>query len=164
MRRVVGLFSFLAIGVAVSWNTVDAGEVKIERQALPAAVNATLASRYPNAELLHFTRETGKGVTFYEVEMKVAGHRVDVLIEPNGKLHEEEAEIAAGDLPDRVRAGLASSAQSNWTIQRAERITSGDPAVAPRFELLVVHDKARLELVYAANGRRLSAARVGAKE
>lgn len=164
MKRVVGLFSLLAVGVAVSWSTVDAGEVKIERQAVPAAVNTTLAARYPSAELLHFTRETEKGVTLYEIEMKVAGHRVDVLVEPNGRLHEEEAEIAAGELPDSVRTALASSAQSNWTIERAERITSGNPAVAPRFELLVVRGNARLELVYAANGRRLSAARVGARD
>jgi hypothetical protein len=164
MKRTTIFCSLLLSVVAGAWMSVSAAEVSVRREALPAAVSAALESRYHGAEVLALTRERTKGVMLYEAEMKVSGRRVDALFESNGTLREEEAEIAASELPEGVRAAYARSAQAGWKIERAERITSGASAKPPRFELLAVGGKRRVELVYAADGRRLSAARAGEKD
>ena len=157
-------FSPIVLGAVSIWSVALAGEVSVKRSALPAAVNAALESRYPGAQFLGFTRETTKGVTVFEAEMKTAGRRVDASFESDGKLHEEEAEIAVAEIPAKVSASLATSAQANWKIEHAERITTADATAAERYELLVVNHKQRLELMYAADGKRLSATAASEKD
>ena len=94
----VGLLILVAIGTSAA-----AKETAIKREALPAPVQSALDARYPGAEVLGVSKEKEKGKTFYEVEMKVSGRRVDALFAADGSRQEEEAEIARrADAPGGV--------------------------------------------------------------
>lgn len=157
---IIGVLSFVGLGGGV---LAHAREVQIKREALPAAVNAALQSRYPSAEILGITEENEKGIVLYDVEMKVSGRRVDVLLQPNGTLREEGSEIAANELPASVREAHARSAQAKWTIDGAERLITTHPS-ATRFELRVSNGKQHMELVYGSDGKLLSSTKVKAGE
>ena len=159
MRQTFTLFGLLLVGAAASWSAAQAREIAVKREALPPAVLAALSSCYPHAEYLNFTQETTGHATLYEAEMKVAGHRVDASFEPSGKLHEEELQIPVSEIPDPIRTSLAESAQAHWKIEGVERVTTASASAPARYEILMVHHQARVELVYAADGRRISAAR-----
>jgi hypothetical protein len=159
MRQTLTLFSLLLLGAAATWEVAQAREVAMKREALPPAVLAALNSHYPHAEYLNFTHETTGRTTLYEAEMKVAGHRVDASFESSGKLHEEELQIPVSEIPDPIRTSLAESAQAHWKIEEVERVTTGSASAPARYEILMVHHQARIELVYAADGRRISGAR-----
>ena len=159
----------LAIGVIASVMTLastgaGAREVSIRRESLPAAVRDALGTRYPGAKFMGLTREKEKGVMLYEAEMKVSGRRVDALMDANGALREEEAQIAQSELPETVRQAHAQSAQAHWKIESIERISFRTASTPQRFELRVSDGKRHLELIYGANGKRLSAGVSDAKE
>ena len=160
MKTMRGMFSVALVALTGLRASADATGSIVQRAMLPAAVSAVLDSRYPGAKISRLMMETEKGVTLYEAEMKVSGHRVDALIEASGKLREEEAEIAPGDLPVSVRATHARSAQAKWTVERVERVITGAASDPPRYELKVGHGQLHIELVYAADGRRLRARNV----
>lgn len=164
MKNTILIGSLLLLAATGTWTTTDARETPVRREALPAAVSAALESHYHGAEILGLTQEITKRDILFEAEMKVAGLSVDALFESNGTLREEEAEIGSGELPDAVRSAYAHSAQAKWTIARAERIRSGAATAPTRYELLVTRGEVHLELVYAANGSRLSAKKVAGKD
>lgn len=157
---IIGVLSIASLAAGV---VAHAREVQIKREALPAAVNAALQSRYPGAEILGITEEKEKGTVLYDVEMKVSGRRVDVLLQPNGTLHEEGSEITANELPAKVREAHARSAQAKWTIDGAERLITTNPSTT-RFEVRVSDGKRHMELVYGVDGKPLSSTQVKAGE
>jgi len=156
-----GVLVLVAIGMSA---LASEKETAIKREALPAPVQSALDARYPGAEVLGMSEEKEKGKTLYEIEMKVAGRRVDAVFAADGARHEEEAEIPASELPAAVTASHGHSAQAKSTINRVEKITLGTDKAASRYELLVTDGKKQLELVYAADGKRLSAKKTDEKD
>ncbi len=152
----------LLLGLAGTWAT--AAETHLRREALPPAVNAAFASRYPGATILAITRETTWGVTLFEAEMNVAGRRVDVVFDRLGTLREEEESLSFAQLPESVRATHARSAQAKWTIERVELVTSAGPWKRYHYELLAFDGKQRLALAYGTDGRRMSLRKTDAED
>ncbi|MFI5370632.1 MAG: hypothetical protein ACHQ52_03670 [Candidatus Eisenbacteria bacterium] len=156
MKRYHRIIIGACVALVSLGGVATAKEESIHRETLPGPVRDALAQRYPGAEFRGFTHEREKGVDLYEAEMTVSGRRVDASFEATGRLREEEAEIAASDLPEPVRRSHDASAQGHWKIERVERIRSSDSSAPPSYELRVFDGRQRVEVRYASDGRRLS--------
>lgn len=105
------------------------GEVAIKRSELPPAVEKTVSAESANASVKGFTREVENGQTFYEVELVVAGHSRDVLIDPEGNVVEVEEQVAFNALPAKVKTALRTRA-GKGRIRTVESLTKGGKLVA----------------------------------
>src|SRR6516225_170723 len=85
-------------------------EVAIKMKDLPPAVRKTVEEQRKGATLLGLSREVDAGKTYYEAEIKVAGHRKDVLIDPTGAVVEIEEEVSLQSLPEPARAEIEKQA------------------------------------------------------
>jgi hypothetical protein len=150
MSRCVLLVALLLAGAAF------AGEQEVAGSAVPKAVLDGVARLHPTGKRLGFERETAKGKTTYEVRLDVDGRKIDVDVAADGRILEEEEEIGLASAPEAVRQALAASPTFGaWTVQRAEKITKANGPEAPVYELLLTHERARAEVLFAADGRLL---------
>ena len=79
---------------AFSMTLVASAEKKIERSALPPAVEKTVQEQSKGATIKGFASETENGVFQYEVETMVNGHTKDISIAKDGTLLEVEEEVS----------------------------------------------------------------------
>lgn len=118
--------------------------------ALPAVVLTAFRQAYPNARILHATRERRDGKVVYEVESLDGSLRRDLLYDPKGHAIEIEEVIPADSMPEAVRAALARDVQEAEVV-RAERITRGEVIL---YEIQVRRNGRTRSLTYDSNGRR----------
>jgi hypothetical protein len=85
-------------------------ERKVGMKDLPPAVQATVKEQSKGAQLRGLSRETDKGQTFYEVELKVSGHNKDVLIDESGKVVSVEEQVTLASVPAAVKAQIQKQA------------------------------------------------------
>jgi hypothetical protein len=136
--------------VAISVTAAVAGaERKIDRSALPPAVEKTVQEQAQGAVIKGFSTETEGGVLEYEVEMTVAGHGKDVSIAKDGSVIEVEEEVALNSLPDAVQKGLAARAAGS-KIMKVESLTKKGKLVT--YE---AHTGKKGEVQVGPNGERL---------
>lgn len=108
-----------------------AQEEKIERKALPAAVEKTVAAQSQGATIKGFSQEKEKGRTYYEAEMTVNGRSKDVLIDADGAVVEIEEQVAFDSLPAAVKDGLQAKAGAGKLL-KVESLTKRSKLVAYR--------------------------------
>lgn len=132
--------------------TVAAQEKKIERSALPAAVEKTVQEQSKGAPVKSFSTEVENGKRTYEAEMVVDGHTKDIEIAANGRLNEIEQEIDFNSLPDNVKAGLTAKA-GGAKITKVETLTKNDRLVA--YEAATLKGTKRGEIQVAPDGKTL---------
>ncbi len=118
--------SFVALALALSLSAI-AQEKKIERSALPPAVEKTVQAQ--SGTIRGFSQEKENGQTFYEAEMTVDEHSKDILMDATGSIVEVEEQVALDALPAAVKAGLQSKA-GKGKIVKVESITKHDKLVA----------------------------------
>jgi hypothetical protein len=146
----LSLFVLLAAGWA------RAEETKIKEADVPKAVLDGVAKKYPTAKRVGFEREVEHGKTVYEIQLVNDGHKIDVDVSPDGRIVEEEEEIAFDSAPDPVRKAFSASPKfGKWTVKRAEKVVKADKPDAPEYELLVSNGKSAAEIVFAADGKQL---------
>jgi len=105
---------------------------------LPEAVLAAFKTAYPNAVIKGTSKETEKGVTYYEVESVDGKLNRDLLYTADGKAAEIEETIAPETLPVAVQQALAK-AYPGYKILKAESLTKEN---VKQFELSIqVKDK-----------------------
>jgi hypothetical protein len=104
-----------------------AQEKKIQRSALPPAVEKTVQAQ--TATIRGFSQERENGQTFYEAEMTVDGHSKDILMDASGAIVEVEEQVNFDALPAAVKAGLQSKA-GKGKIVKVESVTKHDKLVA----------------------------------
>ncbi len=109
--------------------TAVAQEKKIERSALPPAVEKAVQTETKGATIKGFAEEREHGKTFYEVETVVDGRTRDILFAPDGSIAEVEEEVAFESLPASVQAGLKKKA-SGVSIEKVESLTKKGKLVA----------------------------------
>jgi hypothetical protein len=101
----------------------EAAEVKaktgVDLKILPPAVLAAFKAAYPNAVIRGTSKETEKGVTYYEVESVDGKMNRDLLYTADGKAVEVEEMIAPGALPAAVLQAL-DKAYPGYKIVKAE--------------------------------------------
>jgi hypothetical protein len=105
---------------------------------LPAAVTAAFRQAYPQAVITGTSKETEKGVTYYEVESVDGKLNRDLLYLTDGTAAEIEETVAPESLPAPVTEGL-TKAFPRCKILKAEAVTRDGKKT---FELLIqVKDK-----------------------
>jgi uncharacterized membrane protein YkoI len=109
--------------------TATAQDRKIERSALPPAVEKAVQAETRGATIKGFAEEREHGKTFYEVETVVDGRTRDVLFAPDGTVAEVEEEVALDSLPASVQTGLKKKAAGN-SIGKVESLTKKGKLVA----------------------------------
>jgi len=144
--------STLALILLVA-GTAAAQERKITRADLPAAVERTVAAQSQGATIRGFAEEKEKGQTFYEVELTVAGHTKDVLIDASGTVLEVEEQVELSALPAPVRTALLARAGAG-KIETVESLTKRGTLVA--YEAHLVTNGKRSEIQVGPDGKRLA--------
>jgi uncharacterized membrane protein YkoI len=91
----------------------------------PQAVMNAFKQAYPNATVLHVSRERRDGKIVYELETRDGTMRRDLIYDLEGHTLEIEEIIPADSVPAAVRAGLERDLKGA-TIMGAERVMRGD--------------------------------------
>lgn len=92
---------------------------------LPTVVATAFRASYPNATILHVSREPQDGKIVYEIESRDGSMRRDLLYSPAGQVIEIEEMMPADSVPAAVRAGLERDLPGA-TLVGAERVMRGE--------------------------------------
>lgn len=130
-----------------------AQEKKIDRSALPPAVQKTVQAQSQGATIKGFSTEVENGKRAYEAEMIVNGHSRDIEIAPDGTLNEVEEEIAFHSLPANVQTALTARARGA-KITKVESLKKQDRLVA--YEAATLKGTKHGEIQVGPNGNKLS--------
>ena len=132
---------------------VLAQEKKIERSALPPAVEKAVQTETKDATIKGFAEEREHGKTFYEVETVIDGHTRDILFTSDGKIAEVEEEVAFDSLPTNVQTGLKKKA-SGAAIAKVESLSRNGKLVA--YEGTIRRHGKPAEIEIGAQGQNLA--------
>ncbi len=128
---------------------VIAGEKKITKKDVPAAVLNAFKQSYPKAKAKGFAKETENGTTYYEVESVEGKTTRDLLYLEDGTVAEIEESVTVKDLPDAVAKAFAKESPKKHAV-KIEKTTRGD---------VVTYDftmgKGKSELVIDPSGKVL---------
>jgi hypothetical protein len=130
-----------------------AQEKKIDRSALPPAVEKAVQTQSQGATIKGFTTEVENGKRAYEAEMMVNGHSKDIEIAPNGALNEVEEQVAFDTLPSNVQSALTAKAKGA-KITKVESLKKKDKLVA--YEAATLKGTKRGEIQVGPDGKKLS--------
>ena len=111
-------------------------ENKIQRSALPPAVEKTVVEQSKGATIRGFWQEKENGQTYYEAELMVNGHTKDVLVDVNGSVVEVEEQVSTESLPAAVRQGLQDKAGKGKLV-KVEALTKKDKLVGYEAKVLI---------------------------
>ena len=129
-----------------------AAEKKIQRSALPQAVDKAVEEVTKGATIRGFSMETENGKVEYEVEMTVNGHSKDVSIAKDGTVLEVEEEVAMDALPAAVRSALVTRA-GTATIVMVESVSKAGKIVS--YEADTLQGKKKAEIAVGPHGEKV---------
>lgn len=145
--------SLVTISLLTLTLCAGAQEKKIDRAALPPAVEKTVQTQSQGATIKDFTTEREHGQRVYEAEMVVNGHTKDIEISSSGALNEVEEQVAFDSLSPTVQAALTKKA-AGAKITKVESLTKHDKLVA--YEAATLKGKKHSEIQVGPNGEPLS--------
>ena len=130
----------------------------------PPKVAEAVKAAYPAAKITEIERERHRGVTVYEVELRVGGHEVELKIDESGVIGSIETELRVKDAPAAVIVAckkLYPDAKIEEVEQREVRgvfLYTGfallkEPRVV--YEVEVETDKGETEILLDASGKIL---------
>ena len=128
-------------------------EKKIDRSALPPAVQKTAESQSQGSTVKGYSIDHENGQTEYEVEMMSNGHSKDVSIAKDGTLLEVEEQVAFDALSSEVQSSLTAKA-AGAKITKVESLTKKDKLVA--YEAATLKGSKKGEIQVGPNGEKLS--------
>ena len=131
----------------------ESAEKKVERSALPKAVEKTVAEQSQGATIKGISSETEDGVFEYEVEMTVDGHGRDIAIAKDGTLLEIEDEVAMNTLPANVQGALTAKA-AGAKITKVESLRRRGKLVA--YEAATLKGTKKGEIQVGPSGEKLA--------
>lgn len=117
-------------GKTVSKSTAKTAPSALSK--VPAAVAAAFTQAYPNAKVLHTSKENEEGAVEYEIECLDGAIHRDVDYTPEGVLIEVEEGIGAADVPNAVSKAILAR-YPKATITRREKITTKAGQVSYEF-------------------------------
>ena len=91
---------------------------------LPAPVQKTIGETLKGGEIKNISKETEKGVTFYEVESMLNGKHRDFNIDVKGVLIVVEQEVDLASIPAAAKATIEKQA-TGGKIGMVETVTKG---------------------------------------
>jgi hypothetical protein len=151
MNRLV--YQALTASVLATTIFAIAQEKKIDRSALPPAVEKTVQAQAQGATIKSFTTEVENGKRVYEAEMMVDGHSRDIEIAPDGSLNEVEEAVAFDSLPINVQTALTAKAKGA-KITKVESLKKKDKLVA--YEAATLKGMKHGEIQVGPDGKKLA--------
>lgn len=133
--------------------TAIAQEKKIDRAALPPAVEKTVQAESQGATIKGFATDREHGRKVYEVEMLYNGHGKDIEIAESGALNEVEEEVPFDSLPAAVRRALTMKA-AGAKITKVESLTKQHKLVA--YEASTLKGATKGEIQVGPDGGKLA--------
>ena len=116
--------SFLALLVVAG-----AGPARAQRSdSLPRAIATAFRQAYPDAKILHVSRERREGKVVYEIESQDGPTRRDLIYDLAGHTIEIEEMLPSDSVPAAVRAAVERDLK-DATILGAERVATGEVIV-----------------------------------
>ena len=90
---------------------------------LPEAVEEAVRKAFPDAEIRSFGQERESGVRYYEVNLVLDGHRVEVEVDKYGGIGEVERRVSLDELPEALADSIreARGPHGRIRIERHER-------------------------------------------
>ncbi len=90
---------------------------------LPEAVEEAVRKAFPDAEIRSFGQERESGVQYYEVNLILDGHRIEVEVDKYGGIGEVERRVGLDALPDELADSIreARGPHGRIRIERHER-------------------------------------------
>ena len=141
--------SILSLAVFLSCSTAIAGEKKISKKEVPAAVLKSFTATYPHAKAHAYAKETEEGETFYELETTEGMVKRDILFKADGTIAEVEEMLTKENIPDAVSKTLAAEFPKG-KILGVEKTTKGTDAT---YEAHLMNGKEKLEVVLSGDGK-----------
>lgn len=123
----------------------SANAQKMDEKEVPAAVKSACAKSYPGAEKVKWEKEG----TDYEAEFEQNEVEMSVVFSPDGKMLEEEKEIAISTLPETVKKYVKTN-YPDQKIKEATIIRKADGTQSYEVELK------DLDLFFSENGTFLN--------
>ncbi len=121
----------------------------VDLRILPPAVLEAFHKAYPKAVIRGASKETEKGITYYEVESVDGKMNRDLLYAADGKVVEVEESLAPGALPPAVLQALAK-AYPGYKILKAEDLLKDGKKL---FELEIQVKNKKLHVTIDPSGK-----------
>ena len=148
MRNAIVMFFLCAVvGVA------SATEKKLTEAEVPRPVVETVKKKYPKAKIVEYELESEDGQSLYEVKLVDGEQKIEVHCTKDGRVSLIETEIALETIPAAVRDALKKSKYADRKLERAEKLTTEDPAAPARYEIYLAAPAGRMKLIYDAQGK-----------
>jgi uncharacterized membrane protein YkoI len=124
---------------------------KIEISQLPKPVSDSVKKKYPKAEIRAAEKGDEDGKTVYEISITNGKDRMDVTLDPAGKILLVEKEVAEKDLPKTVLATVKST-HPQATVKLCEELWKNDKLSG--YEVTIeTPDKKSVEVEFDAAGK-----------
>ncbi len=150
MKRLLFCFviAFMALGLQQCSKFDIKKEKKVKRENIPQPVLHTLRELYPEGEILQSIVVRRGGETKYRFSMWNEERRLEVKIEPDGKLDDIEEELNLDEVPENIKKAIASEF-SEFSLQKAERkIEQGGAFYQVRVNVVERGNKIKYELTF----------------
>jgi hypothetical protein len=143
----------VAIALVLAAGSALGSEKKIQRSALPPAVEKTVQQQSQGATINGFSTDTEKGKVEYEVEMTVNGHGKDITISKDGTVLEVEEEVAIDTLPAAAKNALTARA-GTAKIVKIESVSKGGKIAS--YEAATLKGNKKGEIAVGLHGERVA--------
>jgi hypothetical protein len=130
----------------------EAGETKITKKDVPAAVLASFEKAYPKATMKGFSKEVEKGQTLYEIESLEGKMARDATYAADGKVAAVEESMETKDAPTAVQQALEKK-YPKAKVNKAEKVMEAN-TVAYEFHVTTAQGK-KAEVKFDAKGKEL---------
>ena len=160
----VSKIALIAVIILVIFGMVESvsaqGSKKFTKKDLPPAVLTAFQQAYPKAEIKGASKEKENKKTYYEIESVDGKTKRDILYTEDGSVYETEETIAASALPELVMKAIKTNSPKA-KIEKAEKLMH-DSVV--EYEVVLVKDKKKTELVVDAKGKIVKTEKKGKGE
>lgn len=100
-------------------------KTEVAADALPAPVRRTLDAQSQGATIEMNSQVSRSGKTYYEIEMKVGGHKKEIVIETSGELTKVEEVVPIDTVPPAVRSVIDRNASKGKFLKVKTIIVKG---------------------------------------
>ena len=142
------------------------GEQSVEPKELPKGVLEAAKKLFPDAVVVGAAREKDGERTVYEVEFKLKGMTIDVMLSEKGVVELVEKQIAIKSLPEAVSKGVEEKYPKS-TVKLAEelfKVAEGKQTLDVYEVLVETADKKRVELKLSPQGKITAEEQKGPKD
>jgi uncharacterized membrane protein YkoI len=130
-----------------------ASEKPVAKSAVPKAVLQMVTTSYPKAKVLETVLETEDSRKLYEVRLQTGEVRVDLKIDPSGKLVAQEHLVDVKAAPAAVTNAALAPPYEEWKVDRVEKVDNLETPAESGYEVTIEHQGIKREVLLATDGK-----------